>query len=157
MKEAMRCHPGVSFPLERVTPEGGLDVCGVHLDAGTIVAINPAVIHHDKSIFGEDAYDFNPERWLATDQEYIKRMDRHLMTVSLISSHALAPLCFCFLVLTKSWSSSVTARGHALERISLSWKWANSYHRYCGTSTSSGLLISLYGVLKRFGLQNSMA
>ncbi len=102
MKEAMRCHPGVSFPLERITPEGGLDICGVHIHAGTIVGINPAVIHHDKSIFGEDAYDFNPERWLGPDQEHIKRMDRNLMTVSLISFDAYAPLCFRFLVLIES-------------------------------------------------------
>ncbi|GJN75823.1 hypothetical protein PLICBS_009929 [Purpureocillium lilacinum] len=47
---------------------------------GTIVGINPAVIHHDKSVFGEDAAEFNPERWLTSDDERIKYMDRHLMT-----------------------------------------------------------------------------
>ncbi|KAJ5719166.1 cytochrome P450 [Penicillium malachiteum] len=62
MKEAMRCHPGVSYPLERVVPEGGTTLCGVYLEAGTIVGMNPAVIHHDKSIFGDDAAKFRPER-----------------------------------------------------------------------------------------------
>lgn len=81
MKEAMRCHPGVSFPLERIIPEGGAVLCGVHLEAGTIVGINPAVIHHDKSIFGKDAAVFRPERWLESSEEEVKRMDRHLMTV----------------------------------------------------------------------------
>ncbi|KAK5994301.1 Cytochrome P450 monooxygenase cicH [Cladobotryum mycophilum] len=80
MKEAMRCHPGVSFPLERVVPAGGADICGVRLRPGTIVGINPVVIHHDKSIFGEDATDFNPDRWLGSDHERIKYMDRHLFT-----------------------------------------------------------------------------
>ncbi|KAJ6005379.1 cytochrome P450 [Penicillium sp. IBT 35674x] len=80
MKEAMRCHPGVSFPLERVIPESGAVLCGVQLEAGTIVGINPAVIHHDKSIFGEDAAVFRPERWLESSEEEVKRMDRHLMT-----------------------------------------------------------------------------
>ncbi|KAJ5656902.1 cytochrome P450 [Penicillium longicatenatum] len=80
MKEAMRCHPGVSFPLERIIPEGGAVLCGVHLEAGTIVGINPAVIHHDKSIFGDDAAVFRPERWLESSEEDVKRMDRHLMT-----------------------------------------------------------------------------
>ncbi|KAJ5365242.1 cytochrome P450 [Penicillium concentricum] len=80
MKEAMRCHPGVSFPLERVVPEGGITLCGVHLGAGTVVGINPAVIHHDKTIFGEDASVFRPERWTESDNERIKLMDRHLMT-----------------------------------------------------------------------------
>lgn len=87
MKEAMRCHPGVSFPLERVVPEAGAVLCGVHLEAGTIVGINPAVIHHDKSIFGEDAAVFRPERWLESSKEELKRMDRHLMTVCLKLEH----------------------------------------------------------------------
>jgi len=81
MKEAMRCNPGVSFPLERTVPPGGAEICGVRFGPGTIVGINPAVIHHDKSVFGEDAAEFNPERWLTSDDERIKYMDRHLMTV----------------------------------------------------------------------------
>ncbi|KAJ5678742.1 cytochrome P450 [Penicillium macrosclerotiorum] len=81
MKEAMRCHPGVSFPLERVVPEGGTVLCGTHLEAGTIVGINPAVIHHDRIIFGADAGKFRPERWTESNEDQVKLMDRHLMTV----------------------------------------------------------------------------
>lgn len=81
MKEAMRCHPVVSLPLERVVPEGGAVLCGTHLDAGTIVGINPVVLHHDRAIFGEDAAEFRPERWIESDEKNIKNMDRHLMTV----------------------------------------------------------------------------
>lgn len=81
MKEAMRCHPGVSYPLERVVPAAGVDLCGVHLDAGTVVGINPAVIHLDKEIFGDDAAEFRPERWTYGADERVKLMDRHLMTV----------------------------------------------------------------------------
>ncbi|RAH55932.1 cytochrome P450 [Aspergillus piperis CBS 112811] len=81
MKEAMRCHPGVSFPLERVVvPEGGADLCGVHLAAGTVVGINPAVLHHDTSIFGDDADEFRPERWIESTEKQVKIMDRHLLT-----------------------------------------------------------------------------
>lgn len=82
MKEAMRCHPGVSFPLERVVPEGGATFSDIHLKQGTIVGINPAVIHHDKTIFGDDADAFRPERWIESSEAHIKLMDRHLMTVS---------------------------------------------------------------------------
>ena len=84
MKEAMRCHPGVSFPLERLVPEGGTDVCGVHLEAGTIVGINPAVIHQDKTIYGDDAACFRPERWTESDSEQVKTMDRYNMTVCIM-------------------------------------------------------------------------
>ncbi|KAK5702374.1 hypothetical protein LTR17_022371 [Elasticomyces elasticus] len=82
MKEAMRCHPGVSYPLERVVPHGGADICGVHLMKGTIVGVNPAVIHRDTSIFGDDAIRFSPERWLTGNEERTKLMDRNLMTMS---------------------------------------------------------------------------
>ncbi|KAF9891574.1 hypothetical protein FE257_003585 [Aspergillus nanangensis] len=80
MKEAMRCCPGVSFPLERIVPQGGTTLCGIHLTAGTVVGVNPAVIHHDQSIFGEDASQFRPERWTDADPATVKIMDKHLMT-----------------------------------------------------------------------------
>ncbi|GKZ25809.1 hypothetical protein AbraIFM66951_000790 [Aspergillus brasiliensis] len=80
MKEAMRCHPGVSYPLERIVPETGVKLCGVQLESGTIVSVNAAVIHQDTSIFGEDAASFRPERWTESDEERVKFMDRHLMT-----------------------------------------------------------------------------
>ena len=83
MKEAMRCHPGVSFPLERIVPDGGVDLCGAHLQPGTIVGINAAVLHREKSIFGEDAAQFRPERWTECNDEHGKFMDRYIMTVSL--------------------------------------------------------------------------
>lgn len=92
MKEAMRCHPGVSYPLERVVPTAGVDLCGVHLDAGTVVGINPAVIHLDKAIFGDDAAEFRPERWTDGTDEKVKLMDRHLMTVRLLSLRPLLAL-----------------------------------------------------------------
>ena len=82
MKEAMRCHAGVSYPLERLVPEGGVDLCEVHLRAGTNVAINPIVVHHDTAIFGPDAHIYGPERWLEADPEQVKAMDRTLLTVS---------------------------------------------------------------------------
>lgn len=74
-------HPGVSYPLERVVPEDGIHICGKYLPAGTIVGVNAAVIHRDKTIFGDDADTFRPERWLDNDIDRIKTMDRHNMTV----------------------------------------------------------------------------
>lgn len=81
----MRMHPGVSYPLERVVPEGGAELCGAHLPAGTIVGVNPAVIHRNQDIFGEDADQFRPERWL-DEEARVKEMDRHLLTVSIRKS-----------------------------------------------------------------------
>ncbi|KAL1633443.1 hypothetical protein SLS58_011074 [Diplodia intermedia] len=79
MKEAMRMHPGVSYPLERVVPEGGTELCGHYLPPGTIVGVNAAVIHRDRGVFGEDADQFRPERWME-DETKAKEMERNLLT-----------------------------------------------------------------------------
>ena len=60
----MRLHPVTGFILERRVPPGGATVCSTYLPAGTIVGINAWAIHQDKSIYGDDANVFRPERWL---------------------------------------------------------------------------------------------
>lgn len=92
IKEAMRCHPGVSYPLERIVPEQGIVIAGVHFQAGTIIGMSAPVIHCNPDIFGHDADAFNPDRWLLSNAETIARMDRHLMTVSTLHQNMLA-LC----------------------------------------------------------------
>lgn len=85
MKEAMRCCPGVSMPLERLIPEGGAAFCGTFLPEGTAVGVNPVVIHHDRTIYSNDAASFRPERWTESSAEQVKIMDRNLLTVSAYS------------------------------------------------------------------------
>lgn len=72
--------------LNRVVPEGETHLCGTHLDAGTTVGVNPAVLYHNMSILGDDAASFRPERSIESDEEKVKLMDRHLMTVSVVLS-----------------------------------------------------------------------
>ena len=70
VKEAMRLHPGIGVLLERVVPEGGLQLAdGSTVPTGTIVGLNPWVIHRDAAVFGEDVEDFKPERWLRGERE----------------------------------------------------------------------------------------
>ena len=88
MREAMRNHPGVSFPLERYVPDGGATVCGVHLAAGTNVSITAPVVHHDNAVFGDDEEEFRPERWLETTDHQQKAMDLAFFAVS---RHTKAP------------------------------------------------------------------
>ena len=83
IKEAMRVHPSIGFPLERVVPEGGAVICGTQLPGGTIIGMSAPVVNNDKSIFGEDAEDFVPERWLNSTPEKIKTMERAFFSVSL--------------------------------------------------------------------------
>lgn len=85
MKEAMRLHPSICFPLERVVPAGGANVCGYDLPGKTIVGILAPIINRDKGVFGEDADTFRPERWLEAEPARLKLMDRTFFTVRLSS------------------------------------------------------------------------
>jgi cytochrome P450 len=74
-KEGMRLHPSVALTVPRNVPAGGCQISGEFFPAGTRVGINAAVIHRDQNIFGHDADDFVPERWLRADTTI---MDRHM-------------------------------------------------------------------------------
>lgn len=99
----MRLHPGVALILERIVPEGGMSVNNYYIPAGTNVGVNPAVIHHDKTIYGVDADDFRPERWLEAGEDQIKAMDRNLLTVCPF----LCPTLFWLFSLCTLFSSSL--------------------------------------------------
>lgn len=70
IREAMRVNPGIAMIFERVVPEGGFTLPdGRHLPAGTKVGSNPFVTGRDYGVFGDDADNFNPDRWLRGENE----------------------------------------------------------------------------------------
>ncbi|KAI6299158.1 hypothetical protein MCOR29_011034 [Pyricularia oryzae] len=71
VKEAFRVHPAAGLPLERIVPEGGMEIAGHFVPGGTIVGVSAWVIHNNKDIFGEDVDVYRPERWLI-DEELVK-------------------------------------------------------------------------------------
>ena len=48
----------------------------------TIVGVNPWVAHANTSVFGPDADEFRPERWLEVDQASANRMEQYFFTAS---------------------------------------------------------------------------
>lgn len=76
VKEAMRMHPSVGLTMPRIIPAGGTHIGGHFIPAGYRVGLNGAVVHYDKNVFGEDAGEFNPERWLREDAT---NMDRYMI------------------------------------------------------------------------------
>ena len=69
IKEALRLHPAVGLLLERVVPAEGLQLpSGPFLPAGTIVGVNPWIIHRH-AVFGKEVDKFIPERWLRGNGE----------------------------------------------------------------------------------------
>lgn len=102
VKEALRIHPGVQLSMGRVVPAGGMELCGTYIPGGYWVGMNPAVVHRNKSVFGEDADEFRPARWLEANADAVN-MDKHLLTfgagtrvcigknISLAEMHKLVP------------------------------------------------------------------
>ncbi|KAK5136834.1 hypothetical protein LTR08_001756 [Meristemomyces frigidus] len=79
VKEALRMHPAVGLLLERLVPQGGAEVGGVWLPEGTVIGMNPWVAARDKAVYGNDAYEFRPERWLEADEKQSKLMERNFL------------------------------------------------------------------------------
>ena len=77
----MRLHPSVALPLERFVPEGGATICGQYLPAGTNVSMSAPVIHTNTDVWGNDADQFRPERWIDADAETLRTMDRNFLAV----------------------------------------------------------------------------
>lgn len=78
LKEAMRLHPAVAMPLQRVVPQSsgteggkvGKVIAGNHyLPPGTKIGMSAWTLHMSKEAFGDDAHVFKPERWLQSDEE----------------------------------------------------------------------------------------
>ncbi|KAH6953813.1 cytochrome P450 [Ilyonectria sp. MPI-CAGE-AT-0026] len=83
VKEGLRVHPATGLPLERVVPPGGATMCDYFFPEGTIVGVNSWVEHRSKEVFGEDADQFVPERWLTDDKERLSLMNSHWMPFGL--------------------------------------------------------------------------
>lgn len=70
IKETIRYHPAVSMCMERVVPADGLTLPdGRHVPAGAFVGMNPYIVGRNKGVFGPDADDFRPDRWLQREGE----------------------------------------------------------------------------------------
>lgn len=69
VKEALRIFPPFQFHMPRVVPAQGLEISEHHIPAGYNVGVNPALCHFDKTIFGPDAREFKPERWLQSAEK----------------------------------------------------------------------------------------
>lgn len=62
--ETLRLSPSVSMILPRYSPEGGIFIDNHWIPEGVELAANPYIIHRNMDIFGDDAKEFRPRRWI---------------------------------------------------------------------------------------------
>ena len=83
IKESMRLNPSFVYQMQRCTPEKGIEIGAYHLPGGLYASISPCAMNRSKDVFGEDADDFVPQRWLpssSNSEESIREMSRLLTT-----------------------------------------------------------------------------
>ena len=76
IQESFRLHPAFGFNFERVVPPNGGVIAGHFVHGGVVVGVNAWVVHRNKRIFGKDAEQYRPERWLEASEEQLKEMNR---------------------------------------------------------------------------------
>lgn len=71
--EVLRVYPPVTSPVPKKVPTEGdtvvVDGATYYLPGDTNISYNAWSLHHDKTIFGDDAELFRPERWLLEDKD----------------------------------------------------------------------------------------
>ncbi|KAI0096639.1 cytochrome P450 oxidoreductase [Nemania sp. FL0031] len=87
--ETLRYHPSTGIIFERVCPKGGVTLHGQYIPENTHIGVNAWVINRDKSIFGEDADTFRPERWIESDPKAVTKMKMNLFTFGAGSRHCI--------------------------------------------------------------------
>jgi cytochrome P450 len=77
LKESMRLTSVIGVSLPRIVPPSGAVIDNHAIPAGTVVGMNPWIIHRNKAIYGEDADNFRPERYLEASKSCRFEMDAH--------------------------------------------------------------------------------
>jgi cytochrome P450 len=68
IKEASRVFSSSGFNMPRVSPAEGITLSDFYIAPGYSIGVNSAVVQHDTGLFGEDAAEFKPERWLESPE-----------------------------------------------------------------------------------------
>lgn len=68
IKEGVRLNPPATNLFARIVPKGGKVVDRHFVPEGTEITTYAYVMQRDKDLYGEDAEEFNPERWLQSEK-----------------------------------------------------------------------------------------
>ncbi len=79
INEGMRLHFIVGTGLPRYIPPQGATICGRHFPGSHKLKVlaNMHVMQSSAAIFGDDAREFRPERWLDSDEKKVAQMTKY--------------------------------------------------------------------------------
>lgn len=92
IKEGSRLHPSIVYQLPRKAPKEGITFDGYYLDHTTTISMSPLAQNRCREVFGEDADEWKPERWIpgeGSSESQIKTMDKQLATVRSYSTSSI--------------------------------------------------------------------
>lgn len=98
VQEATRMCPSIVWQLPREAPESGITIAGHYIPPSATLSMSPMAHNRSKEIFGDDADEWRPQRWLPVgDQvggksERQRRMEKYNVTVSFSLSSFSAPV-----------------------------------------------------------------
>lgn len=69
IKEGLRVHSATGLPMQRLVPSTSTGIANQHIPAGSSVGINAWVAHRNTSVYGHDAAQWRPERWLEIEEQ----------------------------------------------------------------------------------------
>ncbi|KAM0298168.1 hypothetical protein HYE67_001208 [Fusarium culmorum] len=75
VKEGLRIHPPVVGLMSKEVPAGGDTFKGKYLPGGTKIGYCAWGIFRRRDIWGEDADEFRPERWLESSEDQLRLME----------------------------------------------------------------------------------
>lgn len=72
-KEALRVFHPVSMGTPRVVPRDGVTIGGRFFPAGTTVSLNTFCMNLSAEVWGPDAREYKPERWMVGDTSALEK------------------------------------------------------------------------------------
>jgi cytochrome P450 len=83
VKEATLLCPSILWQLPREVPDEGVTIAGHYIPPSATVSVSPIAHNRSKDIFGEDADEWVPSRYLDRSPEYVREIERYNLLVSL--------------------------------------------------------------------------